>query len=79
MRGRNRTCHTRSFERLYLLSYRIVELLAKPFRIVFKNKTSSGLSLGIGSQVFDLIKRPVRHKALVRETGLADQVVHLWV
>lgn len=78
MRGGNRTRHTRSFERLYLSSYRIIELLAKPFCIVFKNKTGSGLSLGIGCQVFDLIKRPVSHKALVRKTVPADQVVHLW-
>lgn len=77
MRDGNRTHHTRSFERLYLSSYRIIELLAKPFCIVFKNKTSSGLSLCIGIQVFDLIKRPVGHKALVRETMPADQIVHL--
>lgn len=78
MRDGNRTHHTRSLERLYLLSYRIVELFAKPLGFGLIDKTGPGVLPHVGLHILDLVDWPVRNPAQIgQKARFTHSVVHL--
>ncbi len=78
MRAGNRTRHTRSLERLYLSSYRIIELLAKPLGLSLIDKTSPSVLPHVGLHVLDLVNWPVCNPAQIgQQARFAHSVVHL--